>query len=189
MNNITKFLFVTTLSGMITSCQTTSNLTDDFTYKVGDTVEALTNIHVDHKGNRIYSINYQSSILLPVCSQFTIDAISENAVKLTHKEIEYDYQWDKYTRKVRSLSKSFDTSFGEQCDAKKLAKLSEIDKEGVRQGKALIGMSKQGVVFAMGPPPIHANPSAQSDNWLYWRNRWGKRGIEFSGEGKVNNIR
>lgn len=189
MKTITKLLFVAVISSMMTACQTTNNTVDDFTYKVGDTVQALTNIHVDHKGMRIFSINYQSSILLPVCSQFTIDSIEEKAIKLTHQDIQYDYHWDKYTRKVRSLSKSFDTTFGDHCDTKKLDQLSKIDKDGLRQGKALIGMSKQGVIFAMGPPPIHANPSTQSDNWLYWRNRWGKRAIEFSSEGKVNKIR
>jgi hypothetical protein len=50
-------------------------------------------------------------------------------------------------------------------------------------------MSKEGILFAMGRPPQHANPTLDSSSWLYWQNRFGKTAIEFDGKGKVSSIR
>lgn len=66
-----------------------------------------------------------------------------------------------------------------------LLTLSPIDQKGVKEGKALRGMSKEGVRVALGYPASHATPSLESSTWYYWVNRFGKRAITFSGEGTV----
>lgn len=193
MKTITKLCSIGALVIATTACQTTSNTAEqeaELGYKQGDVVQALVNVHADSRRNRIYTLNYQLPTLIPVCSEFTIDSINQKVITLTHKEIQYSYQWDKHTRKAgQSLAESFNLFFGDKCDSKKISKLSKIDKSGVEQGKPLMGMSKAGVIFAMGYPPIHANPTTESDYWLYWRSRWGKRSVEFSDKGKVIKIK
>ena len=186
---ITTSALILTMAG----CQTTNNSAQqasNFAYKQGDVVQALVNIHVDTKGNRIDSLNYQLPLIVPVCSKFTIDAVNRTAVKLTANNTQYKYILNRHTRSAgQLLADNFKLFFGKKCDSKKIDKLSKLDRKGIKQGTVLIGMSKKGVIFSMGRPPIHANPTLDSNTWTYWRNRWAKRSIEFSVQGKVVKIR
>jgi len=174
-----------------TACQTTnSDTAAALGYKQGDVVQSLVNLHPDSKGNRLYALNYQLPNVIPVCSEFTIDAVSTKSIKVTNNGIQYNYLWDKHTRKAgQSLADNFMLFFGDICDSNGMDKLSKIDKEGIEKGTALVGMSKKGVLFAMGQPPIHANPTTEANTWLYWRNRFGKRAVDFSSEGIVIKVR
>lgn len=79
--------------------------------------------------------------------------------------------------------------FGRQCPAQEVERLSELDAKGVRQGEAFVGMSKRGVVLALGPPPRHVTPDLDSSRWVYWKNRFNRVLITFDAEGNVNEIR
>ena len=190
MKLIYKLATIGALVVSTTACQTTSKINSDLGYNQGDVVQALVNIHIDSKGNRINTLNYQLANVAPVCTEFTIDSVGSKVIKLTANGAQYSYILSKHTSKAgQSLADNFNLFFGDKCDNGKISKLSKLDKKGIEQGKALLGMSKEGVLFAMGYPPIHANPTIESNNWLYWRNRFGKRAIEFSEQGKVINIR
>lgn len=192
MKTLYKLLTTGALIIATTACQTTSSSDQAAAlgYIQGDVVQSLANIHPDSKGNRIDSLNYQLPIVVPVCSEFTIDAIGSRNIKLSSNGVQYNYILNKHTSNAgQSLPDGFKTLFGDKCDSKKINKLSKVDKQGIKQGTAIIGMSKEGVLLAMGRPPIHANPTTDSNTWIYWRNRWGKRAIEFSEKGKVTNIR
>jgi hypothetical protein len=67
--------------------------------------------------------------------------------------------------------------------------LSEIDRQGIQEGKALPGMSKQGVMIALGYPAKHMTPSTDLNKWIYWKGRFNKLAVEFSTEGKVVSIK
>jgi hypothetical protein len=70
-----------------------------------------------------------------------------------------------------------------------LDQLSEIDQKGIKSGEAFIGMSKAGVRIALGYPATHRTPSLENNSWVYWRDRWKTKVIEFDTAGKVSNIR
>jgi len=67
--------------------------------------------------------------------------------------------------------------------------LSKIDQEGIASGRAQADMTREGVLFAMGRPPFHANPSLDAPEWLYWRNRFVRTAVQFDEKGIVINIR
>jgi hypothetical protein len=69
-----------------------------------------------------------------------------------------------------------------------LQALSELDREGVKEGKAKPGMSKQGVRIALGYPARHETPSLEDREWTYWRNRWMRYKVVFDENGKVTEI-
>jgi outer membrane protein assembly factor BamE (lipoprotein component of BamABCDE complex) len=50
-------------------------------------------------------------------------------------------------------------------------------------------MTRQGLIYAMGRPPIHANPNLDSDTWMYWLNRFKRQAIDFDDNGLVEEIR
>lgn len=69
-------------------------------------------------------------------------------------------------------------------------KLSDIDRKGILQGKALVGMSKQGVMISLGIPAMHQTPTLESDRWIYWRSRNSRRvGVYFDKSGIVTKVR
>jgi hypothetical protein len=67
--------------------------------------------------------------------------------------------------------------------------LSEVDKQGIQDGKAYSGMTKTGVMMALGYPATHKTPSLESNTWIYWTNRFGTIAVEFNEQGIVESIR
>ncbi|EGJ51817.1 hypothetical protein [Desulfocurvibacter africanus] len=57
--------------------------------------------------------------------------------------------------------------------------LTELDKQGLKAGKAMKGMTKPGVMAALGYPSPHSTLSLDADKWVYWTNRFGTRAIFF----------
>lgn len=70
-----------------------------------------------------------------------------------------------------------------------LSGFSAIDQQGIKKGKALKGMSKQGVMTALGYPAAHETPSPDDNQWKYWRNRFRTVVVEFNPQGIVTNVR
>lgn len=70
-----------------------------------------------------------------------------------------------------------------------LKKFSQEDRKGIAEGKARVGMSKEGVLTALGYPATHRTPSLDASSWIYWTNRFGTVAVEFNGSGKVVNVR
>ncbi|MBW1803968.1 MAG: hypothetical protein JRJ85_24950 [Deltaproteobacteria bacterium] len=67
--------------------------------------------------------------------------------------------------------------------------LSKKDREGIRLGKAMVGMTKKGVVMALGYPACHRTPSLEDGVYVYWQNRFKTLAVEFDSNGKVIRIR
>ncbi len=65
---------------------------------------------------------------------------------------------------------------------------SAIDLKGIKKGKAYKGMTKKGVMTALGYPAAHETPSLEDNQWKYWRNRFRTFAVEFNRKGKVVNI-
>jgi len=67
--------------------------------------------------------------------------------------------------------------------------LSKKDREGIRLGQARVGMSKKGVMMALGYPACHRTPSLEDGVYVYWQSRFKTLAVEFDSKGKVIRIR
>lgn len=67
--------------------------------------------------------------------------------------------------------------------------LSDVDQQGIQAGKAMVGMSKQGVMIALGYPAKHQTPSTENNVWTYWKGRHDSYAVEFDNTGKVTAVR
>jgi hypothetical protein len=63
--------------------------------------------------------------------------------------------------------------------------LSDADKKGIQEGKVVYGMSKTGVMMALGYPATHRTPSLESNTWIYWTNRFTTLEVNFNDKGLV----
>ncbi len=68
------------------------------------------------------------------------------------------------------------------------ARLSNLDRKGIAEGKAFVGMSREGVMAALGYPAVHRTPSLDSPTYIYWTNRFGTMAVNFDAKGKVASI-
>jgi len=65
--------------------------------------------------------------------------------------------------------------------------LSAVDQKGISDGRPYTGMSKKGIMIALGYPAPVATPSPDADEWHYWKSRFVKRVIHFT-NGRVDRI-
>lgn len=156
------------------------------------------NIHVqdqmDRRGEHVYKASYSGWVdalppvfLLPAGSEVAIAALRSGftiQVKGDSRKIAFEYQErnmglsvEEYVAKITSSTPP------------SLATLSPIDREGVKVGKARVGMSKQGVLTALGLPPTHKTPSLDDNSWTYWKDKYRTLVVEFDGTGTVRAIR
>lgn len=143
------------------------------------------------RGKTIYKASYSGWIdlrppffLLPAGSRVTVGS-SRHGFSLTTddgKDIVFEYKRNlpmtvtDYIARITS-SKPFD-----------LGAFSRTDRKGIKAGKAYKGMTKKGVIAALGYPPVHKVLSLEDNTWTYWKDRYRTTLIEFSG-GKVSRIR
>ncbi len=74
-------------------------------------------------------------------------------------------------------------------DAVPAKKFSSVDQKGIKEGKALVGMTRDGVMTALGYPAAHKTPSLNAPVWVYWTNRFGTIAVEFGEDGKVVKVK
>ena len=142
-------------------------------------VVTLTNLHPDEPRSRLHAANFQQAGLIPVCSEVAL--LERNKERLVFSVNASGKRYEYYHHKAAGepFPDHLTRYFGTACPRAQLAALDKLDQEGVKQGKALPGMTKQGVVFALGYPPPHVTPSLDADRWIYWTNRFNRRAVVF----------
>ncbi len=70
-----------------------------------------------------------------------------------------------------------------------LTHLTPVDMDGVRLGRALPGMTREGVLTALGFPAQHRTPVLTAPEWTFWKNRFTTLVVVFGPDGLVASIR
>ncbi len=174
------------LLGLLALLLTTSCATPlDWQYS-GQETYTQTNLHPDPRKNRLFTINYQQPGLLPLGTKVRIDSITKKKMKFTAVDTGAEYRYDHH-RLTPSFVEHLNQYFGPQNPSSEALTLSDTDQKGIKAGRATAGMSKRGVILAIGYPPPHMTPSTDGDRWTYWVNRWGKTFVvDFEGDQVVN---
>ena len=155
---------------------------------IGDPgVVTLVNLHPDDKNRRLYSVNYQQDGLIPLCTKVRITAVTHRAMTFELEDGGRKYEYNFHDTLRQEIPKHLDQFFGKTCPKKQVDSLGSVDRQGIKEGRALPGMTKAGVILAIGYPPEHATPSLDVSAWKYWRNRFATTLIHFE-DGKVARI-
>jgi len=145
----------------------------------------LVNLHPDK--TRLYDVNYQRSGFIPLCSRVRIDQQDPKVVRFTVLETGQRYEYVHH-HVIPDFQANVDRVFGYSCVQGRAATLSSLDQQGIREGRVLPGMTKEGVILAIGYPPEHATPSTASNDWRYWTGKLSTMVVQFQ-DGRVSNIR
>lgn len=154
-----------------------------------DGVYTLVNLHPDEQRAKLFAVNHQQEGLIPLCTRVRIIELGKKRMKFRVEKTGKEYIYDYHKAAVEAFDVHLARFFGTNCNSKKVAKLSKTDQEGVARGKAMVGMTRQGIIYAMGYPPPHVTPDLDALTWTYWRSRWNKVAVEFDSKGRVANIR
>lgn len=152
-----------------------------------DEVYTQANLHPDPRRNLLYSVNYQQKGLIPVCTPVRIEQVTTEAMTFTRLDTDKKYEYVFHGSMPHSPTAHLDQYFGEKCPQDKLDSLGSKDKAGVDAGEVEEGMTKRGVIFAIGYPPAHKTPKLKSDTWIYWQSRFNTFQVHFE-EGRVSRV-
>ncbi|MCG6971397.1 MAG: outer membrane protein assembly factor BamE, partial [Gammaproteobacteria bacterium] len=131
---------------------------------------------------------FQQPGLIPLCTEVEITKAGSRKVMFKIKDSGMEYKYLNHKTAGEDLKTNALRYFGKECVKDKVAKLSAKDQEGISQGKALVGMSKQGVIYAIGYPPLGATPSTDATTWKYWFNRFNTFTVTFGADGIVTQV-
>ena len=156
------------------------------------------NIHAQEqtgRGGLVYQASYANytspgagHLIIPAGSQIKIIDVSSKmfTVHCPEKNIQvrFEYHEPRMGMKVGQYLEAITSK-----EPVSYASLSAVDQNGIVQGKALVGMSRTGVMAALGYPAGHRTPSLEAATYVYWTNRFGTIAVDFDDQGKVKNIR
>lgn len=94
-----------------------------------------------------------------------------------------------FSKKYMAMDKDayIDTIFS--AEKVPLDHFSAVDKQGIKSGTAIKGMTKEGVKAALGYPAAHKTPSLNDSEWIFWTNRFGTYAVIFDKNNRVSGTR
>jgi len=154
------------------------------------------NIHTQTQDGKTYRANYENwtnpgtgHVIFPVNTVVEIEygRIGFYIIeKSTGKKIDYEYN----DRGMGGMSvEDYVNTIITAKEPVSLRNLSDIDRKGITDGKAYVGMSKDGVRIALGYPAVNRTPSLSSNTWVFAKNRWTSTAITFDEKGRVKSIK
>lgn len=148
----------------------------------------MTNLHPDRR-RRLYSLNYSSppgGTLLPICTPVTLERIRGRVITFRAETTGLRYQYIVTRHSRAPMEEHVQRYFGTQCP--NIQAMSPEDQAGIQNGQVYQGMTKQGVIMAVGYPPSHATPTLDADVWKYWATQRNRFEVYFT-NGIVSGIR
>jgi hypothetical protein len=149
----------------------------------------LVNLHPDNERSRLYAVNFQQAGLIPVCSEVKYVDLGRKVLRFEVVSTKRVYEYLNHKAAAEPFPDHLRRFFGPECPSAEIETLSKVDRQGIREGRALVGMSRRGIVIALGHPPRHVNPDPNTASYIYWKNRFNRIQIQFDGDGLVSSIR
>lgn len=140
----------------------------------------LTNMHLDSRGNvsSVMHTTQPNGTLLPVCTPVRIDRVNAREIRFTTNTDGVRHRYVRHRSSRAPIEQHLARYFGGQCP--NVQSFTPEDQAGIAQGQIYQGMTKQGVIVAMGYPPEHRTPSLEEDVWRYWTTRHRTMEVFFS---------
>ncbi|WP_034763931.1 hypothetical protein [Chrysiogenes arsenatis] len=164
-----------------------------------DVLYTKVNIHtqfaVDRSGERAFKASYANYTdpgsghhVFPAGTAITVKSHSRKHIDIYTQEensyIQFEYHEPRMGMKAQEYLALITSTTPVNYNH-----LSAIDQQGIREGKAFIGMSKEGVMAALGYPAAHKTPRLESKAWIYWTNRFKTLVLTFDDNDILMNIR
>jgi hypothetical protein len=147
-----------------------------------------TNLHPDEVRARLYSVNFQQPGLIPAGTEVVFASLNEKQFSFIVKSTAKTYSYLNHKQSNEPFETHLLRFFGPSWAPARITALPALDQEGIRAGKPFVGMTRPGIILAMGWPPKLENPDLKAARWRYWRHRFDTLIVEFGADDKVVNI-
>ena len=117
----------------------------------------------------IRTTNYHNGVMIPFGTKVTIDSMHHDWMEFTTTNL-VSFKL-LLSHSVISMRENFDRYFSADDPRKPggmYESFTEMEKENLKTGNIVIGMSKSAVLVSYGYPPSHVTPDLKSDFWRYW---------------------
>jgi hypothetical protein len=185
----------------LSGCVKNSRIKDQPSHDLMETVYLKNNIHVQQQttrqGETVYRASYANytnpgagHLIIPVNTPVTITtkgSVRGKGIVITTtdgKTIHFEFN-----SKNMGMEPEQYYGFITSTHVTSLSHLSPIDNQGIADGKAYTGMTKEGVRIALGYPAVHRTTSLDSNTWTYWKNRFTTTVVEFGNNDTVVSLR
>lgn len=148
----------------------------------------LTGLHPDETRGRLVSVNYQHDGYIPPCTRVRILEVTPEEMLFRIQSTGATYEYVFHRTLAESIPAHLDRVFGSACDADVFADMSDADRWGIEHGAVVEGMTKAGVIRAVGYPPPNLTPDLDDDAWTYHVNRLKRMELAFA-DGRVVAVR
>ena len=154
----------------------------------GETYYTRMNIWYENPG-RIMSTNYHRGAILPVGTEVQLIKQGKK-IKFRDKTSGIEFRImlvKKYTNLTKEEFFNRYLSKENILNSSEYAAFSDSEKENIKGGTLIDGMSKAAALIAWGYPPSHRTASTNADMWTYWTSRMMTREIHFKND-KINAV-
>jgi hypothetical protein len=93
-----------------------------------------------------------------------------------------------YGREQESLQQFVNKIVVTEDPKARLATFPAATQDAIRDGKVMVGMTKEQVIMALGYPMASETPSLDADLWRYWVSSFGEYQVLWDGRGRVQEI-
>lgn len=147
-----------------------------------DQLYTAVNLHPDVRRHRLFSTNFQNESLIPRCTPVEVVTVSARKMVFRIPGDQQAYQYIFNRRHMReSIEEHLNMILEPTCDPTLPSRLGPVDAQGISMGTVIPGMSRRGVILALGYPPSHVN-DLNAESWRYWRSRRATFTVHFNGD-------
>ena len=137
------------------------------------------------KPERIYCVNYPRGAMIPAGTAVSSAQVRGREIFFTANGTSYRLDFNpRFHPGVSSqefLSRMVTTkTFDELTED-----LRPEEVEAIEEGVLVVDMSKKAVILSRGFPCEHRTPSTDSNQWIYWENRFMTKEVNFDENGRT----
>lgn len=147
-------------------------------------VYTLVNLWVEQQ-KPIPTTNYHKGEIIPLGSKVTAVSADDKTISFVFKGQTLTIQKTKHTHAGMDAVKARTFGASDPLTSDAFKALPEAQRNAVKSGQVIAGMTKAAVLMAYGYPPEHKTPSTEGNCWLYWRDKFRTQSVTFT-EGKVS---
>jgi len=135
--------------------------------QVDEHAQMMTQVGMFAQGSGINTLNYTLGFPIPVNSIVFYEDINSKQLAFSYNDKRY-YLRNNPRYSKTNMDQMLDRYFGtKKVD---LSKFTPEEQKNIKANKAVVGMSKEAVILAIGYPPAHVTPDWKSmDDWKYWK--------------------
>lgn len=150
--------------------------------------KASGNTKICHASYANYTNPGAGHIIVPVGTQLTVEDIGSKEIVFHDATNDIRIRFELHEPRMGVSAEQYLELITSPAPVS-LSSYGAADKKGIEAGKASVGMTRKGVMAALGYPAAHATPGLDSDMYTYWTNRFGKVVVFFDAAGKVKEVR